>query len=131
MKRTQKDFWISLAVGLLPVLAVWYFNASSGRSLAHLLCDCFFVAGVLVAGSGGLLFVRNQGMFDLMSFGVMMVLHIHWPWTAPRTAEQGKETFAAYRERKREERRSPAGVLWAGAVYLALSVLMLVLSRLG
>ena len=56
---------------------------------------------VIGAGCGGLAFVRNQGFFDIMSYGIKTVFHIHLPWTAPRTPEEGKESFVEYKERKR------------------------------
>lgn len=125
MKETRKSFLISLLAGAVVTAAVCFFNASSGLGAAHLLCDGFFVAAVVVAGSGGLLFVRNQGLFDIMSFGIKSVFQIHWPWTAPRTADEGKESFFEYKDRKRGQRKSPAGTLLAGAVYVVLAFVML------
>lgn len=69
--------------------------------------------------------MRNQGLFDIMSYGIKTVFNIHWPWIAPRSKEEGKEAFHEYRLRKREIRKSPAGILLAGAVYLALAFVML------
>ena len=125
MKKYRKSFLISLAVGALVSAVLYLAGGSSGTGVVHRLCDAFFVAGVLIAGSGGLLFVRNQGLFDIMSYGIKTVFNIHWPWIAPRSKEEGKEAFHEYRLRKREIRKSPAGILLAGAVYLALALVML------
>lgn len=125
MKGKYRAFLIPFAVGAAISAAVFFLNGTSERRAVHLLCDAFFVAGVLVTGMGGLHFAGNQGLFDIMGYSVKLVFHIHWPWTAPRTAEEGKESFADYKERKRDSRRSSAGTLLAGAVYLALAAAML------
>ncbi len=111
MKRQYKAFWIPLLIGAVISALVFFLGKASEYPLAHRLCDAFFIAGVVVTGCGGLHFVSNQGMFDLMGFSVRLLFHIHWPWTAPRTKDEGKETFVDYKERKRAQRKSPAGGL--------------------
>ena len=125
MKEKYRAFLLPFAVGAAVSAVVYFLGSSSQRGTVHLLCDAFFVAGVLVMGFGGLHFVSNQGLFDIMSYSVKSVFHIHWPWTAPRTADEGKESFADYKERKRASRRSSAGTILAGALYLVLAVAML------
>lgn len=127
MKKQHKAFWISLFVGAVLSALVFFLGNNAGRGLVHRLCDAFFVAGVVVAGCGGLHFVSNQGMFDLMGYSIRLLFHIHWPWMAPRNKEEGKETYVDYKERKRAERKSPAGTLLAGAVYLTLAGMMLLI----
>lgn len=125
MNAKCKSFLVSLAIGAVLAAVVYFLNRSAGFSTARLFCDAFFVAGVIITGCGGLAFVRNQGFFDIMSYGIKTVFHIHLPWTAPRTPEEGKESFVEYKERKRQERKSPAGSLLAGGLYLVLAALML------
>lgn len=130
MKGKYRAFLIPFAAGAVISAAVFFLGGTDGRRAAHLLCDAFFVAGVLVTGFGGLHFAGNQGLFDIISYSVRLVFHIHWPWTAPRTAAEGKESFADYKERKHTSRKSSAGTLLAGAVYLALAAVMLLVYEL-
>ena len=116
---------LSFTVGAAISAVVFFLSDASQRGTIHLLCDAFFIAGVLVTGFGGLHFAGNQGLFDIMSYSVKLVFHIHWPWTTSSTADEGKESFADYKERKRAGRKSSAGTLLAGVVYLALAFVML------
>ncbi len=89
MKGKYRAFLIPFAAGAVISAAVFFLSGTDGRRTAHLLCDAFFVAGVLVTGFGGLHFAGNQGLFDIISYSVRLVFHIHWPWTAraPRWRE--------------------------------------------
>lgn len=123
MNEKTKSFLVSLAVGAVITLAVCLMTKTESIGIIQCLCDGLFVAGVLVAGSGGLVFVRNQGMFDIFTFGVRSLFGVHFPWVDPR--DKQRESYAEYRERKRKNRKSPVGTVLAGVVFLALSGIML------
>lgn len=123
MKERTRAFLISLVVGALLSLVVYLLASGQDTGIVQRLCDSFFVSGVLITGSGGLMFARNEGLFDIFGFSVKSLFGIRLPWQMPQ--QQEHENFAEYKARKREKRKSPAGMLLAGALYLALSVVML------
>ncbi len=116
-----------MAVGLAAACWVFYLNAQGTDNLFARLCDGCFVAAVLLIGFGGLVFSRNHGAFDMITFGVQTVFQIHMPWTSIGGALDKKETYAEYRERKAKERKPANECLLAGCIYLTLAVLFLIL----
>ena len=123
MNEKYKDFLINLAVGVPVVLLVYRLDAGRGYPFLHCLCDGFFVAAALLLGVGGLRAVRNRGAFDVVSFGISSVAKTTFPFLKG----DKEEDIHGYRERKAEQRKGAGGLLAAGAVYLALSVLVLCL----
>ncbi|MDD4012496.1 MAG: DUF3899 domain-containing protein [Sphaerochaetaceae bacterium] len=122
MDDNKRGFISALLWGLAISVAAFFFASSKASGILQRLCDSFFVAGVLVTGLGGLSFARNQGLFDMMGFGVKMVLHIH---LTPTQKDRGDETLIEYKERKSKTRKSAKPMLLGGLVYLVLAFIML------
>ena len=122
MSGKRKDFYTNLLIGLAvsAVLTVW--NPQGAETWLHRACNGLFVTAVLLLGVGGLWFCRNGGTFDVMGYGIKSVFHTHFPGASIGNARD-TEDFEAYAKRKAEKRRSSAGILWAGLVYLILAVL--------
>lgn len=124
----SKAFLVPLAVGAVIALAVCLLDRKADAGIAYILSNGFFVAGVLVMGFGGLTYVRNEGMFDIFSFGVSRLFTVRWPGLSPMSEEHRKEKYVDYKVRKQKERKtSPKGLLAAGGLYFILAVLMLVI----
>ena len=123
MSERRKRFIADMVFGVLVAGAVIAINAGRGHAVTRLLCDGFFVAGVLLLGTGGLKFVRNEGMFDIFTYSIKSVFTIHYPFAKMKSPleEKKAEDFPTYKERKREKRKSPADLLWAGLVFMALA----------
>lgn len=131
MTDSMKNFLISLAYGgaiVVLAFAISYgqrdnfmFDKGSVDVFLHCLCDGLFVAAVMLLGTGGLKAVRNQGVFDVMGFGMKSVIE----WTIPMLRREEKEDLQAYRERKEAVRKSAKSLLLAGAAYLVLAVICL------
>ena len=131
MTEKRKDLLISLAYGAVIAVigfAVSYsqrdnytFDSGSADIYLHCLCDGLFVAAVMLLGTGGLKAIRNQGVFDVMGFGMKSVIEL----TIPMFRREEKEDLQAYRERKEAVRKSAWSLLLAGAVYLVLSAICL------
>lgn len=100
---------------------------SYDESLAYMLCDGFFVTGVLVFGMGALKAFRNKGTFDVLSYGVSSLLYTAIPMLDRRPEEQRTEGFYDYTQRKQAERKPAGDILIAGGVYLVLAAIMLVI----
>lgn len=131
MTDSRKHFLISLAYGaVIAVLAFvvsysqresFIFDNDSVDIFLHCLCDGLFVAAVMLLGTGVLKAIRNQGVFDVMGFGMKSVIE----WTIPMLRREEKEDLQAYRERKEASRKSARSMLLAGAAYLMLSAVCL------
>lgn len=126
MKDRDKDIIIGLIIGAVIFALVMIINPrEEGASIVMRLCDGFFVSTVFVLGSGGLVWCRNKGAFDMITFGISSAFHLHFPLSKNLYSE--KETFVDYKERKAKIRKPATGILIAGAIYLALSFMMLII----
>lgn len=126
MTDKQKSIVTDFVLGLAAVVLVIYLNRDQGYPVVHLLCDGFFVAAVLLLGSGGLVICRNKGAFDMMGYGVKSVVNMVIPATRLGGPEQD-EDYPTYCQRKAAERKPAPHLLVAGGIYLALSVVCMVI----
>ncbi len=122
MSERKKDFLLNLAVGGVLAVVMLIVELARGRDILTSLCNCFSVPAVFLLGIGGLKGIRNRGAFDVMGFGLKSTVETF----IPMLRKNEKETFDDYRERKEASRRSSRGLLMAGAVYLAISVVLLI-----
>lgn len=126
MSERKKRFLINLAIGGIIAAVVFITEVARGRTLMISLCNCLFVAAVLLLGIGGIKGVRNKGAFDVMGFGIKSTVETF----IPMLRKNEKETFWDYHERKDSLRKPAGGLLLAGAVYLALSLIALIIYHL-
>jgi hypothetical protein len=124
MSEKRKKILTNLNLGLLVAVTVFIVRRDNGFPLVHQLCDCCFVAGILLLGLGGLTVARNAGTFDMMAYGLSSALRMSLPWIVK---EKKDADFVAYQERKREERKPATEMLIAGAVYMALALILLII----
>ena len=124
MDEKRKRFLVDLVFGAVIAGAVIAINAGRGHAVLRLLCDGCFVAGVLLLGTGGLKFFRNEGMFDIFAYSIKSVFQIHYPFAKMNSPleEKKREDYATYKENKKKKRKSPADLLWAGLIYMALAL---------
>ncbi len=123
----SKSFLISMIIATVIAAGVGFLNAMQEKGVMELLCNACFVASVIVGGFGCLLLAANEGIFDIFGYGVSFVTRIHLPFLGIGSSEHEKETYADYKERKRAKRKSPAGVLLAGGIFMGLAVIFLVI----
>lgn len=122
MSERKKDFLLNLAAGGVLAVVMLIIELARGRDILTSLCNCFSVPAVFLLGIGGIKGIRNKGAFDVMGFGLKSTVETF----IPMLRKNEKETFDDYRERKEASRRSSRGLLMAGAVYLAISVVLLI-----
>ena len=127
MSGKIREFLILLAVGAAIAAAVFALNLRREYGALRSLCDGLFVAAVLLLGVGGIKAARNKGTFDVAGFGLRHVVDM----TVPAFRREEREDLQQYRERKALERKSSAGLLLAGGVYLAMAVIALVVYELA
>lgn len=126
MKKWLRSFLVSLLTGALLGTLVIYLNRDMGYGTLRQLCDGCFVAAVLLLCVGLLRTVINLGAFDVMGYGIQSVFHLHVPGASIGNARD-QESMQDYRDRKAKKRKSPKGLLLAGLVWLAASVILLLL----
>ena len=132
MSEKQKGILIHIGAGAVIAVAVAVLGWYRGHSALRMLCDGCFVAAVVLLGSGGLKFARNQGTFDMMTYSMKAVFHLHYPFSKMNSPlEEREEDFIDYKQRKQSKRKSSAELLWAGLGYLAAAVVFLVIYLLA
>lgn len=122
MKEKKRDFLIYLIVGAVIAAAVFALNTSRAYPVTRCLCDGLFVASVILLGIGGIKAIRNKGVFDIMGYGVKSAVETFLPFLK---RSEKKEDIHQYTERKAAERHGSAAMLIAGAIYLAASLIAL------
>ena len=96
---------------------------SSKQSVVSILCDAFFVPGILLTMFGCLLWIANTGFFDSLGYAVRTAAHLLIPF---RKTE--RKTFYDYKEEKAEKRgKTPTFIGIVGGFYLLLSAVFLVI----
>lgn len=118
MSGKRKRLLTCLAAGAVLAAAVCALNVNRGYGWSRSVCDGFFVAAVILLGLGVIRAVCNRGAFDVAGYGLRMAVEL----ALPALRREEKEDIHQYRERKEAERKSPAGLLLAGAVYFVLSL---------
>ena len=131
-KRSARKFLIAFAVGM--VIAVGVFAARGGLEytdtvpVLQAFCDAFFVPGILFMGFGALLFCADDGLFDMMNYGVMKVINLS---RSKKHRDAFPKSFYDYRQMKDEKRKGGFGYLFiVGGGFMALAVLFLILSEM-
>lgn len=118
MTDKKKSLLTDAAFGLVVTIVVIFVNWDMGYSVPHLLSDGFFVAAVLLIGSGGMVFCRNKGAFDMIAFGVRSAVNVI---PAFQIGPEG-EGYYEFCQRKAEERKPKSHLFVVGLVYLALAL---------
>ena len=85
------------------------------------LSDGFLIAGGVVFCLGLLVWAGSKGAYDGLSYGVSNIINMRW--TNNRMDWHKKESFADYRERKKEKRKQTVWIpiLIVGAVFMIVS----------
>ncbi len=106
---------------LLVASLLGVFKAPSAKDLMRILCDAFFVVGVLLGGVGLLSWVGSNGFFDIFSYAVKVVVIKFRP-------KARLESYYDYKQSKDEERKPwLKGLLLCGGICIILSIVALVI----
>ena len=92
-----------------------------------LLCDAFFIVGVFVAAVGLLIFASNQGVFEMLVYGVMRFFSLF----KKKPKEVKYETFYDYHVARAERNKFPYTfliIVGLGFIIVAL-IFLLIWSR--
>jgi len=125
----KRRYIITALIGLAIALAVTAlrggFTSEVSEQVFSAVCDGCFAAGALLGCVGLLVFVADDGFFDLMNYGVQRALRL----VLSQKRQSGfPRTYYEYHQLKRGTRKgSPSFILVVGLCWLALAVLCLVL----
>ena len=133
MKKKLLQYGISTAVG--AAIALWVMHLEglfdvvgmSANMIFMILCDAFFVAGILLALFGALVWISTTGFFDTFGYALRTAAHLLFPFFRYDT-----KTFYDYKTEKEEKRTQAKGFLViVGLFYLILSLIFLILWMVG
>ena len=122
-------FAIVLVIGLLLAALIagskGILSQTEPVRIFHILCDGFFVVGVVITSAGLLVFSSNEGTFDMLVYGVSSFLDLF-----RQTSKKKYETFYDYRSSRSEKKIKFGFILIAGLFFLAVSMVMYALYRM-
>lgn len=125
--KTVYKYLITVAVGLviafLALLARNIFNLTATVDFMKAFCDAFFVSGVVLVCVGGLVFVSNGGVFDMLAYGIRTFFESF----KKNVTDRKYKDFYEYREAKKSSKRSFSFLLVVGIVFIAISMIFLAL----
>ncbi len=124
--KSLRKYLITLLVGFLFVAGILYskdfFAQTDPVKIYHILCDAFFVVGVVFTGFGLLIFTTNEGTFDMMVYGVRSFFDLF-----RKNPDKKYPTFYDYRTSREEKKLKFGFLLICGLFFLAVSMVMYLL----
>jgi len=122
MKKIFK-YLITITIGLIMTLLILFskgiFDTHNSKDVIHILSDAFIVPGVVITGIGLLVFATNEGVFDIIVYGVGQFIKM---FSANPTKRKYKD-FNEYREVKRSTKISFGYIIIVGIVFLAVALI--------
>ena len=123
--KTFVKYLITFGVGAFLSFLVMnskdLFAQTDPATIYHILTDSFIVAGVLLGGLGLLVFVSNEGVFDIIVFGTKQF----WGFFRKKK-DQKYADFYEYKESRAQKKLKFGSILVCGTFYILLSVIMLI-----
>ena len=117
------NFVIGISISLAIMLSKNVFKQVSSSEVMHILCDSFFVPGILLLGFGLLIIASNGGTFDMLIYGTKKFFNMF----RKNPTKQLEETFYDYRTAKSENKMECLHFIIVGLVFIAISVIFLLL----
>ena len=122
MKKSVKHMiYCAVTLVLVFVTAVLQglFNPPSGMRVSVIICNAFFIIGVLMAGIGILSWAGSKGTYDIFSYAGKVILVKFKP-------KEKMQTYYDYTQEKSKNRKAWLKELtvW-GAICIAISALLI------
>lgn len=121
--KTIWKFLITVLVGLAGVAGFLYsrdfLEVAALSQKLHILCDAFFVVGVVLTSVGLLVFTTNEGAFDMIVYGMRSFIDLF-----KKNNTRKYETYYDYRVARSEKKLKFGFLLICGLVFLATSVVL-------
>ena len=124
--RRWIGYLITALIGLGIAVIVFFgrggFDVTGREAFLGLMCDAFFVPGIVLGSVGVLVWVADDGFFDIFSYGFNSLLVLFSPLRKPEKHQR----YYDYKIAKAARRKKASNVvLWVGLAYLALAGLCL------
>ena len=121
------NYIITFVIGLSFSLAIMFsknvLKQDSSNEVMHILCDSFFVPGVLLLGFGLLVIASNGGTFDMLIYGTKKFFNMF----RKNVNKELHETFYDYRTAKSENKMDFLHFIVVGLVFIAISAIFVLL----
>ncbi len=119
-----KKYLIYAAASAVAVLVIatilGVFTATNAKDATMVICDAFFVAGVLLGGVGILSWIGKSGTFDIFSYSAKVIVYKFRP-------KAKLDNFYDYKQDKEKNRKPWLKELTiCGGICILLAVVMLV-----
>ena len=124
--KTVYKYLITAAFGAVLAFIVLLikdvFHLSQTVDVMKALCDGFFVSGVVLVCVGGLVFVSNGGVFDMLAYGIRTFFESF----KKNVTDRKYRTYYDYKESKKDRKTSFSFLVIVGVVFIAVSMIFLV-----
>ena len=128
MKPSLRRYLVSLAVGLAIGVSLFLgrggMAAESDVRTYHLLCDAAFVPAAILLSLGLIVFVADDGVFDMFGYAFMRATAV---FRSPEMRAVMPKTYYDYHCMKHQKKADSRFLLAAGATWLALAFVFLLL----
>jgi len=128
VNKNLLKYGISIAVGAAITVAIMFSYGITGAETAaevlKILADAFTFSGLLLILAAALVFVSNEGALDGIGYAGRHAIQMMIP-----VMNKSMETFAEYKERKREKGRVKgySFILFTGLGYFTLAIIFIAL----
>ncbi|HEY8390058.1 MAG TPA: DUF3899 domain-containing protein [Clostridia bacterium] len=126
MKNKILKYVITFSIGgcfsFLAFFRQNLFEKSNLLDIFEILSNGFLLAGIIIFGLGSLIFVSNEGAFDIFVFGFKNFFSLF-----NREKRETRQTYFEYRQERSNKKTSFLFLLFVGGFYLLLSALFVIL----
>ncbi len=121
MKKLRK-YIITLLIGFVIAFLIAYskdiFLMNEPLKIYHILCDSFFAVGVVITGIGLFIYVTNEGVFDIIAYGVSSFVNLF-----RSNSKKKYDTFYDYRVLRAESKLKFGFILISGIILIIISLI--------
>ena len=131
LASSPKAWCLSMLIGavVMGLVALYRFSSSYAgeeKRLLYSLCDGAFVAAVLLAGVGLLVWIGSAGTFDTLTYAAHSLKRQLLPFGS---REEKRRDYYQYKLDKEEKRRPvPVFLLGSGGFFLFLAAVLLLVN---
>lgn len=123
----KKSYVITFVIGIVAAviicLAKEIYIAEDFSKALSILCDAFFIPGVVFLGIGIMAWIANEGLFNGIIFGLKTLGR---SFSAKKGEKIREEDFYQYNDRMKEKQISFGHFMFAGIIDVVISIICLV-----
>lgn len=116
---------IGIAITILTFVALELFTTTETLDIIRIICDGFVVSGLVLIGVGALIWTTNEGTFDIIKYGVSLMLLSMFS----KIERRKYKDFYEYREAKSKNKAQFKFLLIVGACFLFVGIVIFVIYK--